>query len=298
MNKKKISIIIPIYNSESTIEQCLNSIFNQSYNNYEIICIDDGSTDNSSQIIKNYSCKHNNLKYYYQQNSGPSSARNMGIEMANGDYLMFIDSDDFFCNNHCFEKIMSDIKENDILVFNYDSNSNSINDEKNFLDFIIINGLWAPWGKIVKKTLITQKFNTLSNIGEDLKFWYDNSFNIKSFIFKNYKFYHYSILPNSIMRSKSIKKNIIYYFNDLNEILSKIKQYNSYYSLLLFSFNSFFYYSKIDNLNYLNNRDMKFNILEIYKKIISSNKIKITKKIKIFLKFLILKKNKKIVLKD
>jgi len=93
------SIIIPVYNVEKYLEQCLDSILSQDYSSYEIICINDGSTDQSSEILKKYNSKHSNIKVKTIQNSGTSVARNEGIKMAIGQYILFIDSDDWIEKN-------------------------------------------------------------------------------------------------------------------------------------------------------------------------------------------------------
>lgn len=92
----KISVIIPVYNGASFIENCLNSVYNQGLNNefFEILAINDGSTDDSGEIIKTYSKKVGNIKLINKENGGVSSARNMGIELAKGDFVLFIDADD------------------------------------------------------------------------------------------------------------------------------------------------------------------------------------------------------------
>ena len=90
-----ISIIIPIYNVEKYMEKCLNSVVNQTYNNIEIILIDDGSKDKSREICDNYAKKDNRIKVVHKENNGVSSARNTGIDMSKGKYITFIDSDDY-----------------------------------------------------------------------------------------------------------------------------------------------------------------------------------------------------------
>lgn len=92
MKTPLVSVIIPMYNAEKTIEKCLISIFNQTYKNFEILIVDDGSTDNSCEIIKDMKRKEINL--VRQKNAGPSKARNMGISIATGVYIAFLDSDD------------------------------------------------------------------------------------------------------------------------------------------------------------------------------------------------------------
>ncbi|MFD2598325.1 glycosyltransferase family 2 protein [Sphingobacterium corticis] len=89
-----ISIIIPIHNSESFLEACLESVKNQSYQDYEVLLIDDGSQDRSADICSSYVDKDERFKYFHQKNMGVSSARNLGIKLCKGDYIVFIDSDD------------------------------------------------------------------------------------------------------------------------------------------------------------------------------------------------------------
>lgn len=90
-----VSIIIPVYNIENYIVNCLESVLNQSYTRLEIICIDDGSTDFSAQKIKEFCKKDNRIKYIYQSNAGVSAARNKGLENADGKYIFFLDGDDY-----------------------------------------------------------------------------------------------------------------------------------------------------------------------------------------------------------
>ena len=93
-SKNKVSIIIPVYNTEKYLSRCLYSVTHQKYQNLEIICVNDGSTDNSSKILDEYATKDPRIKIIYQKNQGQSSARNTGLEKATGDYISFIDSDD------------------------------------------------------------------------------------------------------------------------------------------------------------------------------------------------------------
>ncbi|KAB2867528.1 MAG: glycosyltransferase family 2 protein, partial [Bacteroidales bacterium] len=89
-----ISVIIPTYNAERFIIETLTSVINQSYTHWECIIIDDGSTDSTKEIIDEYCKADNRIKYYYQKNSGPSVARNVGVKIALGEYIQFLDSDD------------------------------------------------------------------------------------------------------------------------------------------------------------------------------------------------------------
>lgn len=93
--KPKISVIVPVYNTEKYLDECLNSVENQTLKDIEIICVNDGSTDKSLEILNNHAGKDSRIKVISQENGGVSSARNAGIESSSGSYILFIDSDDF-----------------------------------------------------------------------------------------------------------------------------------------------------------------------------------------------------------
>ena len=93
--KNKVSVIIPVYNGERFIEQCLNSVLNQTYENLEIICINDGSTDQSLKKLKEYAAKDDRVVVLSQENKGMSGARNSGMDIATGQYIAFVDCDDY-----------------------------------------------------------------------------------------------------------------------------------------------------------------------------------------------------------
>ena len=101
----KISIIVPIYNKEQTIERCLKSLMEQTYKNIEIICINDGSTDSSFDKIQTLRLEDNRIKIYSQENEGVGYTRNRGIFLCSGEYLLFVDADDWL-DKACCEKLI------------------------------------------------------------------------------------------------------------------------------------------------------------------------------------------------
>lgn len=125
-----VSVIVPVYNVEKYLEQCLDSILNQSLDNIEVICVDDGSTDNSPDILKRYAEKDQRIHIVYQENAGAGAARNRGMQYASGRYLSFLDSDDFF-EKTMLEKAVEKIEEDqaDFVVFRCDQ---YLNDRKEF----------------------------------------------------------------------------------------------------------------------------------------------------------------------
>ncbi len=113
----KITLIIPVYNVADYLEDCLNSVISQNYDNYEVICIDDGSTDNSLQILEECASKDERIKIINQSNQGLSCARNVGIKAASGDYIFFLDSDDWIELN-TLEILSKNISNEDFIAFN------------------------------------------------------------------------------------------------------------------------------------------------------------------------------------
>ncbi len=118
MKNPLVSIIIPIYNTEKYIYECLNSLINQSYSHIEIIVVDDGSTDNSLCLLKELSDKDNRLKVFSQPNQGVSAARNLALSKATGTYVMFVDADDWI-DPHTIEKCLQAIGDADVCFFAY-----------------------------------------------------------------------------------------------------------------------------------------------------------------------------------
>ena len=114
MNVPLISVIVPVYNADKHLGKCLDSILNQSYHNLEIILVDDGSTDNSASICDEYASKNNRIKVLHKKNSGQASARNTGIEMAVGEFITFVDDDDWIESN------MYEVLMNNAMRFNAD----------------------------------------------------------------------------------------------------------------------------------------------------------------------------------
>lgn len=117
---KELSIIIPVYNVEKYLTKCIESILNQKYTDYEIILVNDGSTDDSAKICEKFKNENpSKIKYITKKNGGVSSARNIAIKESNSKYITFMDSDDYYLNNSCLEELLKKMKENELLIFNY-----------------------------------------------------------------------------------------------------------------------------------------------------------------------------------
>lgn len=180
MNNIKISVIIPVYNSEKYLSACIKSILNQTYPNWELIIVNDGSTDNSAKIINRFISIDKRIKQIYQKNSGPGIARNIGIKEASGDYIVFVDSDDTINKNY-FELLSN--KEEDIVYIDctlvdenyriirkqYLSRYDGISKEQFLRSQITGKINWGGCRKAVKKTLLKKYDIKYSNdkIGEE-----------------------------------------------------------------------------------------------------------------------------------
>lgn len=185
----KYSVIIPVYNSEKTIKRCIESITLQNRQDVEIIVINDGSTDKSESICKSLQTEHNNIVYIYKENGGVSSARNSGLLLATGEFVMFVDSDDYV-DNKCFDTIDKytvsnadfyqfgfSIIENDLVKEAREFSHCKVNTSSEKYAFIsegiLTRAINSPCGKIYKRKIIADKnlrFCENLSIGEDLTF--------------------------------------------------------------------------------------------------------------------------------
>lgn len=114
----KVSVIVPVYNVETYLNQCMDSLINQNFDDFEVICVNDGSTDSSLEILEKYAGNDSRIRIITQKNGGLSSARNTGMKNASGDYIIFIDSDDWISLD-CLTKLYSNAIENDSQIVQY-----------------------------------------------------------------------------------------------------------------------------------------------------------------------------------
>lgn len=238
-----VSIVVPTYNCEKYIENCIESIVIQSYKNIEVIIIDDGSIDNTYEIIKKYITKDKRIKYFTQENSGPSVARNKGIEKSNGEYLIFVDSDDIIEKIYV-EKLLNRIKSNsfDIACCGYIDKSKygvvKLNDfwinkdilnKQEFLE-CVCNGVGGVlWSKIFRKDIIIEnniRMNPKIFMSEDLIFILEYCKYINKVGVINEYLYHYNRLNDSSISSNidiNYLENYILLINKISELLTELK---------------------------------------------------------------------------
>ena len=169
-----ISIIVPIYKVEKYLPACINSILAQTYENFELILVDDGSPDNCGKICDQYATIDNRVKVIHKPNGGVSSARNKGLEFSRGEFIAFIDADDYIDTTYIEHLIQYDSFD---LVTNSEQNSTIEFIENDIQHYVDTYGRslygTSPWGKIYNKNIITEhnlKFDTNERFGEDTLF--------------------------------------------------------------------------------------------------------------------------------
>ena len=240
MNEIQVSVIIPIYNVEKYLEQCLNSIINQTLKNIEIICVNDCSTDKSLHILKEFVLKDNRIKLInLKHNQGVSNARNIGLNLAKGEYIYLIDSDDWIDENY-LETMVSKIKEsnsniliNANFVNEYTDKQKKLYSKFDFLknDFEIIKSkivqrFFPPviWTRLYKRTYLEKHKLRFPNIkcgAEDIYFAYAcDLLQEKSYIFKG-PYHHYFQHNSSAMHIKQRGYHYIESFKLLYVFLNK-----------------------------------------------------------------------------
>lgn len=227
----KLSIIVPIYNAEKFLRKCIDSLINQRLKEIEIILINDGSKDRSDEICNELSTMYKNIKYFKIENFGCSFARNYGINKSIGEYITFVDADDWVDKDMYIEMYQKSKAENlDILICGYSriNEKGQIIEEvlpqlKNTNDYIKLDSEWfnCPWNKIYKRDLVIKnKIEFLKNchMGEDMVF------NVKAFrvaekislVKKSY--YNYFINENSVTFNPNKKIEIFHAIKEIKNI--------------------------------------------------------------------------------
>ena len=214
MHQELISIIVPIFNTEKHLHQCLDSISSQSYENFECLLINDGSTDASASICREYVAKDARFRYFEKENGGVSSARNLGIERSEGAYVTFIDSDDWVEFDYLEVLYSAIIQETaDISVSTYRTYEMSKNQwlfhafkrvehqkvfsrQELFNKLMFLDSLDSSYGfascKLVRKSVLTGIwFNESTHLGEDMEFWFKLYLIAEKSVFSNRDTYVY-----------------------------------------------------------------------------------------------------------
>lgn len=201
-----VSIIVPIYNTAKMLDDCITSIIKQTYKNIEIVLVNDESTDGSYEIAKSYQEKDERIKLYSIPHRGVSAARNYGLDMAKGDYIQFIDSDDHVEENMIEIMLNKMIETNaDIVACNYthpsiknyamdeEFDTTKIEDCLKYYQYTF--AAVVPWNKLYKRNIITSRFDEEVSFCEDDLFGLSNLFNSKKLVTISNVLYHYYVAP-------------------------------------------------------------------------------------------------------
>lgn len=244
----KYSVIIPVYNVEKYINRCLKSILSQRYNDLEIILIDNGSTDRSGSICDIYANEDANISVYHIENHGVGSARNFGLSKARGEFIYFVDSDDYLVGNLFAEfedKLTPDL---DLLVFSYYNSFEQEMTEKNrkkkilpyngsydkydfskiFKDLFLSDMLYTVWNKLYRREFLIE--NNISfekyELGEDVRFNLNAYRNVNKVYLSQDSYYVYVIGRKGSAMSSYNPKRLQYQLQELELVDSLLKDWN------------------------------------------------------------------------
>ena len=243
----KYSVIIPVYNVEKYIDRCLKSIISQNYDDLEIIVIDNGSTDSSGSICDTYASEYSNISVYHIENHGVGSARNFGLSKARGEFIYFVDSDDYLVGNlfaDFADKLVSDL---DLVVFCYYNSFEEDLTEKSrtekslpfkgnydkdgfikiFKELFLSDMLYTVWNKIYRREFLLE--NNLSfeqyELGEDVRFNLNVYRNVNRIFLSQDSYYVYVIGRKGSAMSSYNPKRIQYQLQELKMVDSLLSDW-------------------------------------------------------------------------
>lgn len=229
MEKNLVSIVVPVYNAELLIERCIESVLSQSYKKFELLLIDDGSVDNSGVLCDNYVSRDCRVRTFHKKNGGVSSARNLGISYASGEYLTFLDADDYYETNfleNCLKNNNSDLV---ISGFRRIGKINNLAQCEIAKHYFINKGLgedwsnapenflfWFPWGKIFRSDVIKKnniRFDENLFYSEDFCFVMDYLINVNTLdIITHVDYVHYIEPTNRSVKYKMNANHLIVHY--------------------------------------------------------------------------------------
>lgn len=260
LSDKKVSVIIPVFNAQNFLARCLDSVISQSYKNFEIICVNDGSTDSSGAILDFYANNYQNIEVLHIENKGVSNARNLGIKRAKGDYILFIDADDKI-EPLLFEKAMRVLEEDpadvcvyDVIINKYgrikkkhsirnveEGNIGCLDKYDTFADYFL-NGPRSACNRFFSRSFIQKEslvFPHLNN-GEDGIFIIVAYSKARKIIYLPYAGYHYIFNKSSatqVSRDEKFIYSICLFYNAAQKLSNRFTEFD---------------YMKVINTHFLN----------------------------------------------
>lgn len=246
MSTPKISVIVPVYNVEKYLHRCIDSILSQTFTDFELLLIDDGSKDKSGAICDEYVVKDNRVCVFHKENGGVSSARNLGLDNACGEWISFVDADDYL-DVECLSMLMSQ-QNADLTIINYICHNGSERIIPNSASFIFksenvlydflnqrinIGSLRTPWGKLYKKYLIDKlrlRFNEDLHIAEDTIFVLQYCINCRSLEMIDNPLYNYEYSDSN--EETSLARNESLYINQYSLVFKELWSLNEQFKSL------------------------------------------------------------------
>lgn len=215
-----VSIIVPVYDSEEYLERCLESCFRQDFTDLELIVVDDGSTDRSYEIASDLADKDSRLHLYHQDNSGASAARNKGLEVATGDYIMFVDSDDTIDEGMISSmlKVLKNHNEVDVIQTKVPSDFKSRNADRIYsgeesVRCLLEGSWWGPYCKLIRRSSISNLRFPDKTISEDYLFNYMLFSQIDFLYYINKCYYYRTERKGSLSRISLSKRKFDEFYN-------------------------------------------------------------------------------------
>lgn len=215
-----VSIIVPVYNSGEFLKRCLESCLRQDFSDLELIVVDDGSSDNSYEIASDFAGRDSRLHLYHQDNSGASAARNRGLDVAAGDYVMFVDSDDWIEPEMLSEMFRIIDRQRDIQVVQTavpgdfrKQGREGVYTGKEAVRALLEGSWWGPVCKLVRRDAVDVLRFPSRTISEDYLFNYRLFSQIDSLYYSDKTYYHRTIRPSSLSRSKLTGRKFDEFYN-------------------------------------------------------------------------------------
>ncbi|MBR4351284.1 MAG: glycosyltransferase family 2 protein [Bacilli bacterium] len=279
MKDELVSIIVPMYNSEKYLDECISSILSQDYKNIELILVDDGSTDGTLKKAKEYENKDGRVKVIHQKNSGVSTARNNGIKKSKGTYITFVDSDDFIASNFIsyyvslIKKYKSDIvlsrmpikyRSTDVVEEPIISEKiDIISGKECALEMLYYKIFIASWNKLFRKSLLANNsllFEEKLSFGEGFNFSIDAFLKSKKVCITSLKKYYYRVDNLSSVMTKFSLKQVYGSFDAIDRLKDKYASVDGELSMAIKYADWHTHFDSLNSIvgtkNIKNNRDL------------------------------------------
>lgn len=283
---KKFSIVVPVYNTEKYLDKCLSSLVNQNYNDYEVIVINDGSTDKSRNIMKKYEKEYMCIKTFDKNNTGLSDTRNYGISLSKGEYIIFVDSDDYVDYDFLLKLEKYTVQKPNMIKYQY----RIVNNDNGYVvcDNITPNKKYNGECLFKKLTLTKKSFELACIYAFNRNYFNNNNFKFSvnryhedfalipiallkasNVVCADDVFYNYVQRKNSITHMDSYEKNkkrvydILHHFDNMYKIVKDDKELSKDTKEL---FNSYISNAVISKINILNKDDQKEYISKVKKR--------------------------------